>query len=507
MHEVLQGHCDPRFDKVAEALGEEITTGEEVGAAIAIDIDGELVVDIWGGHADAAKTVPWGEDTIVNVFSSTKNITALAGLMLIDRGLVEPSAAVANYWPEFAANGKQDIEFRHLLSHSSGLSGWDAPFTNRGHVRLGQVDSGAGRAGTVVGTGHRIGLPRADLRSPDRRGVTPGHRKDVEGLRPRRDRHPAWRRLPDRRRYRGHRPHRRDRSRHRTSWTCRRSTSFPRSMVKTLIGPPPDPNLANTAAWRAADMGAVNGHGERSVTRPHPVGNFVGRHRERCAAVAAGNGRHDLRRTDRWTRRRAAGHPVRRGLGFGLPQLETFPFVPEGKICFWGGWGGSWEMMDPDRRATVTYVMNKMAPGIEGSDRTARYFNADLRGPWLSPRRQPVQHVVAECAQVLPRRHADQRHAVGHTGRRDVGDQSGKPVDSARVVHTVDWAPKPLRAERKSAATATVTSRITATSSPPARIRARARRACCRSAAATRTVRRSPSVSSLQSPLRRVRHE
>ena len=61
--------------------------------AIAIDIDGEFVVDMWGGHADAAKTVPWGEDTIVNVFSSTKNITALAGLMLIDRGLVEADRA------------------------------------------------------------------------------------------------------------------------------------------------------------------------------------------------------------------------------------------------------------------------------------------------------------------------------------------------------------------------------------------------------------------------------
>ena len=67
-------------------------------------------------------------------------------------------------------------------------------------------------------------------------------------------------------------------------------------------------------------------------------------------------------------------HPIRRGLGFGLPQLETFPFIPDEKICFWGGWGGSWETMDPDRRTTIAYVMNKMAPGIEGSDRTTRYF-------------------------------------------------------------------------------------------------------------------------------------
>jgi CubicO group peptidase (beta-lactamase class C family) len=68
------------------------------------------------------------------------------------------------------------------------------------------------------------------------------------------------------------------------------------------------------------------------------------------------------------------GHPVRWGLGFGLPQRETFPFVPDEKICFWGGWGGSWETMNPDHRATIAYVMNKMAPGIEGSERTDRYF-------------------------------------------------------------------------------------------------------------------------------------
>jgi CubicO group peptidase (beta-lactamase class C family) len=128
VHEVLHGRCDPRFEKVADALAEKITRGEEVGAAIDIDI--ELVVGMWGGHADTAKAVQWAQDTIVDVFSSTKYVTALAGLMPIDRGLVDASAPVADYWPEFAANSKQHIEFRHRLSHRSGLSGWDLPFTN-----------------------------------------------------------------------------------------------------------------------------------------------------------------------------------------------------------------------------------------------------------------------------------------------------------------------------------------------------------------------------------------
>lgn len=125
----VSGHCDARFGALRAALADNIASGEEVGACIAIDIGGESVVDIWGGYSDAARTRPWVEDTIVNVWSSTKTVTSLAALMIIDRGLVEPTAPVAAYWPEFAANGKQDIEIRHILSHTSGVSGWDLPFT------------------------------------------------------------------------------------------------------------------------------------------------------------------------------------------------------------------------------------------------------------------------------------------------------------------------------------------------------------------------------------------
>jgi CubicO group peptidase (beta-lactamase class C family) len=373
MHEVLNGHCDARFDKVAEALAEEITSGEEVGAAIAIDIGGELVVDIWGGHADAANTVPWGEDTIVNVFSSTKNITALAGLMLIDRGLVEPSAPVADYWPEFAANGKQDIEFRHLMSHSSGLSGWDLPFTAEDMYDWDKSTAAlAAQApwwepGTASGYhaltyGHLIGevlrrvtgktlkdFVRDEIAGPLEADFQIGvGAKDTGRVA---ETIPATEPLD-----------------------LPPFDQLPEVMVKTLIGPPPDPMLANTAAWRAADMGAVNGHGNaRSLARI-------------LSAISLGgtvNGVQLLRpdtvekifdvQTD-GPDVVLLGHPVRRGLGFGLPQLDTFPFVPEGKICFWGGWGGSWQTMNPDHRATAAYVMNKMAPGIEGSDRTTRYF-------------------------------------------------------------------------------------------------------------------------------------
>ncbi len=95
---------------------------------IAVDIDGQLIADMWGGHADRAKTMPWSENTIVNFFSCTKTLTALAALIAIDRGAIDAFAPVSQYWPEFAQNGKQDIEVRHLLAHTSGVSGWQVPF-------------------------------------------------------------------------------------------------------------------------------------------------------------------------------------------------------------------------------------------------------------------------------------------------------------------------------------------------------------------------------------------
>jgi CubicO group peptidase (beta-lactamase class C family) len=87
------------------------------------------VVDLWGGWADEARTVPWTEHTITNVFSTTKAMTSLAALVLVDRGELDLDATVASYWPEFAARGKAGIKVRQLLSHTSGVSGWDQPIT------------------------------------------------------------------------------------------------------------------------------------------------------------------------------------------------------------------------------------------------------------------------------------------------------------------------------------------------------------------------------------------
>src|SRR5271169_7211395 len=123
----LLGKCDDRFDGLRAALARNLDSGEELGASLVLDIDGEIVVDLWGGFCDQARTVPWSQDTITNVWSSTKTVTSLAALILVDRGELDVDAPVAAYWPEFAANGKQDVLVRHLLSHTSGVSGLDQP--------------------------------------------------------------------------------------------------------------------------------------------------------------------------------------------------------------------------------------------------------------------------------------------------------------------------------------------------------------------------------------------
>src|SRR3954470_12764993 len=123
----VQGTCDERFTAVRDALAATIDEKKDVGASVALTLDGEPVVDIWAGTKDEAGTEPWEADTITNVWSTTKTMTNLSALLLADRGELELDAPVARYWPEFKAGGKESVEVRHLLSHNAGLSGWQEP--------------------------------------------------------------------------------------------------------------------------------------------------------------------------------------------------------------------------------------------------------------------------------------------------------------------------------------------------------------------------------------------
>lgn len=372
----VHGEADSRFAGVRDALSEQLASGEELGAAIAVDIDGDLVVDLWGGHRDAARTLPWDRDTIVNVWSTTKEVTALAVLMLVERGLVDLYSPVATYWPEFAQNGKEAIEVRHVMAHTSGVSGWDQPFTI---ADMYDWDSSVAKLarqapwwepGTASGyhaqnQGHLLGEIV--------RRVTGKHLKqfvadeiagplgvDLQiGAKPEDDERIAEIIPPP--------PLDLDFS----------SVPADSPMIRTFTGPVASANAANSIAWRRADMGALNGHSNaRALART-------------LSAISRGGSVDGVNLLSEKTidhifdeQARGVdlvlGVPLRFGIGFGLPEPVTVPSLPDERICFWGGWGGSVTAMFPDRRLTISYVMNKMGPGIIGSDRSDAYTRAIL---------------------------------------------------------------------------------------------------------------------------------
>ncbi len=125
----IDGSCDPRFTPVRDAFRENFASRGELGAAVTVTVDGETVVDLWGGVADRISQRPWTRDTMVVVFSCTKAATALCAHMLEARGALDLDAPVARYWPEFAAAGKAHIPVRMLLNHQAGLAAVDQRLT------------------------------------------------------------------------------------------------------------------------------------------------------------------------------------------------------------------------------------------------------------------------------------------------------------------------------------------------------------------------------------------
>ena len=372
----VDGTTDPRFEKVRELLAANIAAGDEVGASIAVDLHGEMLVDLWGGHADAARTKPWSQDTIVNIWSSTKTVTALSALILVDRGQLDVFEPVATYWPEFAANGKEAIEVRHLLSHTSGVAGWDTPFELEGMYDW--EDSTARLAAqapwwesrTSSGyhsqtMGHLVGevvrrVSGKTLKEFVRTEIAEPLGADFQiGARPEDD-HGVAEMIPF------------------TSRAFDLNTIDRESILgKSIFGPLGNPNSANTLPWRRADIGAVNGHGNaRSMAR---ILSTISRGGTVDGVRLLGPDTIDLIFQEQANGvDLVLGVPLRWGIGYGLPQKETVPVLPDDeRVAFWGGWGGSIIIAHPDRGLTISYMMNKMADGvIIGSPTANQYVTA-----------------------------------------------------------------------------------------------------------------------------------
>ena len=117
----LSGHCHARYAFVRDLLANEFLQERALGQAVAIVVDGEPVVHLWSGHADAGRTRPWRDDTISCLFSASKPLAAACVLKLVERGAIELETRITEFWPEFAAHGKQECTVRHALAHLAGV--------------------------------------------------------------------------------------------------------------------------------------------------------------------------------------------------------------------------------------------------------------------------------------------------------------------------------------------------------------------------------------------------
>lgn len=375
--ETVKGFRTEQFQGVEEALARHLAAGSEVGASITVMIDGETVVDLWGGHHDDARNFVWGKDSIVNVWSNTKLVTTIAFLTLVDRGLIDLAAPVAKYWPEFAANGKEYVLVHDVLSHASGVSGLDHPadltdlYDTATAVSRMAAQAPWWPAGTASGYhlfnyGHLVGeiirrVTGKNLRQFISDEITAPLGADFQiGADPVDTPRIAFILPPP------PLPFDLEDMDHTTP------------AYKTFTGPAVDASAANTPEWRAAQIGGANGHGNaRSLAR--------------ILSVLAQGGEVEGRRYFSETIAREVfeartdgvdlvnGLMIRWGLGFAISDHRTLEWIPEGNIGYWGGWGGSMGIVDLDRKMVVTYVMNKMGGDILGSDRARDYVQAVFR--------------------------------------------------------------------------------------------------------------------------------
>lgn len=382
----IQGTCTDRFAPVRAAFAENLERGDDVGASVCVIHDGEVVVDLWGG--ETATGDAWQADTIVNVWSTTKTMTALCALLLADRGELDLHAPVARYWPEFKAAGKEGVEVRHLLSHSSGLSGWAEPMASADLYDWEKCTSllaaqepwwepGTASGYHAVTQGYLVGevvrrasgadslgsFFRTELAEPlgaDFHIGTPPECDDrVTTVIP-----PPM--TPEQ------------------MVAAMAAVAGPDSILARTFGNPPlAAEQSHEVAWRRAEIPAAGGHGNaRSVARVQSVLALGGEVDGRRYLSEAGC------RTVFEEQTSGPDHvlivPLRYGMGYGLTGPEL-PLVPaDHQAHFWGGWGGSLIVVDQDSRMVVAYVMNKMGEGtlgdLRGASLTAAAYAALDRG-------------------------------------------------------------------------------------------------------------------------------
>jgi CubicO group peptidase (beta-lactamase class C family) len=367
----IHGTVDPRFARVRDVFAQNFAERDEIGAAVALAVDGRLVVDLWAGFADQERTRPWNRDTIVNVYSTTKGMTALCLHQLVEQGRVDLDAPVARYWPEFAQADKETIPVRALLGHRAGLAAvkpllpadalyeWDAmvaalaaespwwqPGTTHGYhaVTFGWLVGEVVRrvTGKTLGTYFReaiaeplgldfhIGLRDAEHHRCAEMSTIPVPDPNADGVQ-----------------------------------LAMVMMSDPEGLAaRAFMNPPGLGRGPNVPEWRRAEIPGANGHGDaRSLARVYGA----------LARGGAAHGVHVLGPEGIARCHAELSHgpdlvlqvSTRFGHGFMLPQDRPDARIGANPRVFGHpGAGGSLGFADPDARIGFGYVMNRMGPHI-----------------------------------------------------------------------------------------------------------------------------------------------
>ncbi|MDO9472693.1 MAG: serine hydrolase domain-containing protein [Caulobacter sp.] len=357
----VHGFTHDRYAEVRKVFEDNLASGQDLGASFCATLEGETVVDLWGGFADAAGTQPWVEDTIVNVYSTTKTMTALTALMVADRGELDFDAPVAKYWPEFAANGKQDIKVSQLMSHSAGVSGWALPATGDMLYDWEKATSllaaqapfwapGSAPGYHAMSQGFLVGevirrITGKSLGTVFREEIAGPLGADFHIGLPASEDHRVAELIP---------PPPADASIGEGSGTYK------------INNPPIDVSATRTREWRGAEIPAAGGTGNaRSVALVQSILANGGVARgKRFLSEAGCRKALELQIEGKDL---VLGIPVRYGMGFGLAG-GMVP-LPNPNTIYWGGYGGSLVIIDMDAHTTFAYAMNRMAGTTTGDMR------------------------------------------------------------------------------------------------------------------------------------------
>jgi CubicO group peptidase (beta-lactamase class C family) len=373
----IHGTCAAGYEPVREAFAENFAERDEIGASVAVAVGGEPVVNLWAGWADPGRTREWQQDTLTNVWSTTKAMTSLCAHLLIDRGELDQDAPVARYWPEFAAGGKAEIPVRWIMGHKSGLTGLSVPVSLQDYYDWEKITDLLARqeplfppgsttgyqaitfgylVGEVIrritgqscgtffgseiagplGADFYIGLPGTEL---DRCS-------DLQGVRPSADEQAAL---------------------------AQAYANASPAAQAALLNPALTGDEANADDWRMAEIPAANGHGTAlglvTVYGTLTDGSERLISAKTLQAARAGQGRF----TDV-----VLGFPLEFGLGVALSGPEGH-FGPNPAAFGHDGFGGSAVGADPEGGVAVAYVMNRMGMNLADDPRKMALIDAVYR--------------------------------------------------------------------------------------------------------------------------------